>query len=73
MPSVLQENPSVQYNYDDYVAELKNRLQTAHLLAQERLLHAKEKNKEHYDKTSKPFSFQAGEKVLLYDETVGRG
>jgi transposase InsO family protein len=73
MPSVLQENHSVQYNYDDYVAELKNRLQTAHLVARERLLHAKEKSKEHYDKTSKPFSFQAGEKVLLYDETVRRG
>jgi transposase InsO family protein len=35
MPSALQENPSVQYNYDDFLAELKDRLQTAHSIARE--------------------------------------
>jgi hypothetical protein len=33
MPLALQENPSIQYNYDDLLAELKGRLQTAHCIA----------------------------------------
>jgi hypothetical protein len=43
MPSILQANPSAQYNYDDFVTELKGRLQTAHQIARERLVGAKEK------------------------------
>jgi hypothetical protein len=72
MPSALQANPSVQYSYDDFVAELKGRLQTAHRIARERLTDAKEKSKEHYDLDSKPISFHIGDRVLLYDETVRR-
>jgi hypothetical protein len=73
MSSTLQEEPSVQYTYDDFKGELKNRLQTAHLVARERLMDAKRQSKEHYDKNAKLPSFQIGEKVLLYDETVRRG
>jgi hypothetical protein len=73
MPSALQENPDVQYNYDDYLAELKCRLQTAHNIARERLISHKEKSKEYYDKNTKETVFQVGDKVLLYDETVRRG
>jgi hypothetical protein len=73
MPSALQANPSVQYSYDDFVTELKGRLQTAHQIARERLIDAKGKSKEHYDLDSKPISFHIGDRVLLYDETVRRG
>jgi hypothetical protein len=53
MPSALQTNPSVQYSYYDFVTELKGRLQTAHQMARERLIGAKENSKEHYDRDSK--------------------
>jgi transposase InsO family protein len=36
LPSALQEAPSLQYSYDDYVLELKGRLQTAHEVAREK-------------------------------------
>jgi hypothetical protein len=72
MPSALQENPSVQYNYDDFLAELKNRLQTAHSIARENLIGHKEKSKEYYDRNTREATFMLGDIVLLYDETVRR-
>jgi hypothetical protein len=33
LPSALKDYPGPQYNYDDYVTELKSRLQTAHKMA----------------------------------------
>jgi hypothetical protein len=73
MPSALQASPSTQYSYDDFVSELKSRLQSAHQVARERLVTAKEKSKEQYDKDSKLPTFNIGDRVLLYDETVRRG
>lgn len=73
MPSILQGNPSVQNTYDDFVAELRNRMQTAHLVARENLMSAKEQSKEQYDKNARVPIFLIGDKVLLYDETVRRG
>jgi hypothetical protein len=73
MPSVLQGNPSVQYNYEDFLMEIKNRLQTAHSVARERLVNAKMKSKEYYDKAARESTLRVGDRVLLYDETVRRG
>jgi hypothetical protein len=36
VPSALREAPQVQYNYDNYLAELKGRLQSAHEVARHR-------------------------------------
>jgi hypothetical protein len=38
LPSTLHETPSPQYNYDDYVMELKGRLQMAHEIARQTLI-----------------------------------
>jgi hypothetical protein len=73
VPSALRESPSVQYNYEDYLTELKGRLQTAHEVAREKLISRKEKSKEYDDKRAEPFELNVGQKVLLYDETVRRG
>jgi hypothetical protein len=73
MPSALQENPEVQYNYEDLLTELKLRLQTSHEVARERLISHKEKSKEYYDKGTRETTLKVGDKVLLYDETVRRG
>jgi hypothetical protein len=73
VPSALREAPLVQYNYDNYLTELKGRLQSAHEVARQRLLIKKERSKEYYDRNANSFDIQAGQNVLLYDETVRRG
>jgi hypothetical protein len=71
--STFHETPSPQYNYDDYVMELKSRLQTAHDVAKQKLITAKQKSKEYFDTKAKEIQIDIGDKVLLYDETVRRG
>ena len=73
MPSNLMGDPNPQYNYDDFLVELKNRLQTAHHTAREKLIQAKHKSKEYYDRHTEEPSIKVGDKVLLFDETVRRG
>jgi hypothetical protein len=45
LPSTLHETPHPQYNYDNYVIELKSRLQTAHEVAKGKLLMAKQEQR----------------------------
>jgi hypothetical protein len=73
IPSALRETPSVQYNYDNYLKELKGRLQSAHEIARQKLVTSKEKSKEYYDKVSERCEIQVEQKILLFDETVHRG
>jgi hypothetical protein len=73
VPSALREIPNVQYNYDDFLTELKGRMQSAHEVARQRLISSKEKSKEYYDKGSEEVEIKAGQKVLLFDEMVHRG
>jgi hypothetical protein len=70
---VLQAHPTPKYNYDDYVSELKGRLQFAHAIARENLLQGKAKSKEHFDNKTVQIALQVGDKVLLFDESVRRG
>ena len=55
VPSSLRETPTVQYNYGDYLAELRGRLQSAHEFARQKLILSKERSKEYYDKNSETF------------------
>jgi hypothetical protein len=50
LPSALRSEPSPRYNYDDYVSELKGRLQTAHYVANKNLIANKVRSKDYYDK-----------------------
>jgi len=68
--SALRETPNVQYNYGDYLAELRGRLQSTHEVARQKLISSKERSKEYYDKNSETMEIQTGQKVLLFDETV---
>jgi hypothetical protein len=52
---------------------LKSRLQTAHDVAKQKLIAARQKSKEYFDTKSKEIQIDIGDKVLLYDETVQRG
>lgn len=74
IPGNLQMEPkNKSYSYDDYVEELRLRLQTCYTRAREGLLKSKVKSKEYYDRGSKTELFREGDKVLLYDESVRRG
>jgi len=73
LPSALKKPPEPQYNCDDYVSELRSRLQTVHHHTHKNLIACKGKSKEHYDKTSGKMKRQVGDKILLFDETVRRG
>ena len=73
LPSAVKGPPEPRYNYDDYMSELKNRLQTAHKQAHQRLIKSKEKSKEYYDQNAEQSKFKIGDKVLLFDETARRG
>jgi hypothetical protein len=73
VPSTLKETPSINYSYDNYIMELKGRLQTAHEIVRQKLISHKVKSKGHSVKSTQPLISEAGQKVLLYDETVCRG
>ena len=73
VPSALREILNVQYNYGDYLAELRGRLQSTHEVARQKLISSKERSKEYYDTNSETMEIQTGQKVLLFDETVCRG
>ena len=73
IPSVLRAQPTPRYNYDDYVSELKGRLQSAHAIARENLLQSKERSKVDYGKKTVYIAPHVGDKVLLFDESVRRG
>jgi hypothetical protein len=72
-PSALKKPLEPQYNYDDYISELRSRLQTVHHHGHKKLIVTKGKSKELYDKTSGEMKLHVGDKVLLFDETVRRG
>jgi hypothetical protein len=71
--SALRETPTVQYNYEDYVMELKGRLQSSHEVDRQKLLASKERSKAHHDKDSELPDIRVGKKILIFDETVRRG
>jgi len=73
LPSALKGSPELQYNYDDYVSELRSRMQTSHQQAYQNLIRSKNKSKEYYDEATRALKLQVGDKVLLFDETVRRG
>lgn len=73
LPSNLKQEPILNYNYDDYLNDLKYKLQYSHKIAHENILNKKYNSKEQYDQRSNNQDFQVGDKVLLHDETVRRG
>lgn len=64
VPHSLTRTEEVRYNYDDYSADLKQKLQRAHDTARKTIIEKKEKSKKAYDRTSKPINVHVGDKVL---------
>lgn len=65
IPHTLSRTPQPRYNYDDYVFELKQKLQESHKLARENILVSKEKSKEIYDQNRHEINFNVGDRVWI--------
>ncbi|KAL4082884.1 hypothetical protein QTP88_029538 [Uroleucon formosanum] len=68
IPSAFNKNPEPQYNYDNYVFDLKRMMQEAHKIAKDNLIKKKETNKTYYDKTINSIDIHVGDKVLLKEQ-----
>ena len=73
IPTSLTKNPEPLYNYDSYVAELKNKFQHCWKIARDKLIQAKFKSKSYYDKNANIPNFQVGDLVLLKNEVRNKG
>jgi hypothetical protein len=73
LPTSVKQPPKVNYTYDDFINNLKQKMQHSNQLAKENLLKCKNISKNNYDKNSYTRIFEIGDKVLLYDESVRRG
>ncbi len=73
LPTSITQSPKTSYTYEDFVANLKQKMQYSRQIARENLLDSKYKSKNNYDKNSLSRDFTTGDKVLLYDESVRRG
>ncbi|KAJ8886540.1 hypothetical protein PR048_012751 [Dryococelus australis] len=71
LPGILQKEPTeIQYCYDDYLKDLKTRLQETYKIARKHLIAFKESNKRNYDKRTREHIFEVEDKVPLFDETL---
>lgn len=68
LPTNLTRRPEPVYTYDDYLSELRYKLQKAHTLARENLLDSKIANKKNYDKKTHSVSYKIGDQVLITNE-----
>lgn len=68
LPSNLKRKPEPVYNYEDYLSQLRFKLQSAHQAAKEEILKSKITNKKYYDKKSKIRTYEVGDMILLTNE-----
>ena len=75
LPTALKAPPEFKYSYDDYVSELKLKLQKSHEIARQNLTTSKESNKIWYDKNTntKPHSYKIGDKVYITNDASKLG
>lgn len=69
IPVKLKCNPEPRYNYDDYVFDLKQKMQESHKIARERLINKKIKSKKQYDKKEFSEDLDVKDLILLKDKT----
>lgn len=64
-PAVITRKPQPIYNYDDYISELRYKLQSSATQARANMIQAKEMNKVYYDRKTKERTFEIGDLVLV--------
>lgn len=73
LPSSLKDKVQFRYNYDDYVDNLKLRLQNSFRIAKETLIKSKENSAKYYNTKLKVPNFQIGDLVLLRNDQAKLG
>ena len=73
IPSSLKLDPKFSYSFDDYINDLKTRLQSSWKIAKENLIHSKETSKSYYDNKLISPKFKVGDEVLLLNERSTKG
>ena len=73
IPSSISKDPEFHYTYDDYLANLKLKLQMSNKIARENILNSKEKSKETYDRKILQPNFRVGDQVYLLNESTRPG
>lgn len=68
LPVSLTNKPRPTYNYDNYVSELRFRLQHTHQIARPNLTERMHNNKKYYDKKVNMPEFKEGDQVLLREQ-----
>lgn len=65
LPINLSNKPQATYNYDNYISELRFRLQHTHQIARQNLTDRMHNNKKYYDQGVNMPDFKEGDQVLL--------
>lgn len=73
LPSSITSQPQFKYSYDNYLDDLKLKLQKSHQIAKDNLVKSKEINKKYYDKNSKITNYTVGDMVFLTNEQAKIG
>lgn len=69
---LLNGNVQPIYNFDNFVKEARYRLQTAHVHANELIQKMKLRNKNYYDKNSKPLDVNINDQVVVTTEPYNK-
>lgn len=67
IPTNVKKKPEPIYAYDDYVAQLRFKLQSAHEIARQTIIATKTQNKKYYDRNTKDITYKVGDKILIKD------
>ena len=69
LPTTITSISEPYYTYEDYLSDLKVKLNNSYHIAKNFIENYKERNKVYFDKKSRPADYRVGDKVLLKKET----
>lgn len=73
LPTAITQPPEFRYTYDDFLSDLKLKLNKSHEIARENLERSKETNKTYYDKNATHNEYKIGDLVYLLVEHTTPG
>ena len=73
IPTAFNREPEFTYTYDDYLSELKTKLQVTRKVAKSNIIDEKQKSKINYDQKIITPQVKVGDLILLSDESTKKG
>lgn len=68
LPNCITQEPSTQYTYDDYVKDIKSKLNITQKIASEHIINSKNKSKNYYDKKIKFVNYKVDDLVYVLNK-----